>query len=124
MAGVLGTGSEGVVGVGGIGVRGTGTNGVLGQAEDAKGFGVRANGFSDSTLALQVEGKVHISRSGKSTILGPRAVTDHLREPGINFSTRARNSCASWQVAVEGHAIGVRRSCLGIALTATSIRCS
>jgi hypothetical protein len=58
--GIVGTG-------GGAGVLGLGPSGVVGFG-DSGGVGVDAFGFTETDVALRVDGKVQFSRAGKSTI--------------------------------------------------------
>lgn len=66
--GVFGDGGIGVVGVGTYGVVGEGLTGVQGIATSSSSPGVRADAASSTGLALQANGKVKFSRSGRSTI--------------------------------------------------------
>jgi hypothetical protein len=66
-AGLWGDSDVGVVGTGGAGVLGIGTDGVVGIG-DVGGTGVTAISGGTVDLALDVQGKVRFSRSGRGTI--------------------------------------------------------
>lgn len=66
-AGVWGESDFGVVGSGGTGVLGVGVDGVVGLG-DIGGTGVIAISGGTTALALDVQGKVRFSRSGRSSI--------------------------------------------------------
>jgi hypothetical protein len=58
----------GVLGQGGVGVYGYGGIGVIGEADNTSFPGVKAYGATDSSPALEVQGKVKFNRAGRKTI--------------------------------------------------------
>ena len=67
--GVVGESEDwGVLGIGGVGVYGTGAYGVVGDSVTPGGTGVVALAASSTDMGLDVFGKVHFSRSGRSNI--------------------------------------------------------
>ena len=58
----------GVYGTGTVGVYGLGTVGVIGESDDASAPAIIAYGASDSSPALEVNGKVKFNRAGRKTI--------------------------------------------------------
>jgi hypothetical protein len=76
----------GVFGSGGTGVYGFGSIGVMGESSSASA-GVLAIARSATDLALDVQGKVRFSRSGRSTI-GARKSSIVVTLPGVSTSSR------------------------------------
>jgi len=67
--GVVGESDDwGVLGLGGIGVYGVGAYGVVGQSLSSAGAGVTALSLNPTDVALDVDGKVRFSRSGRSNV--------------------------------------------------------
>jgi len=87
-AGVWGDSEDwGVYGSGGVGVFGDGFFGVVGRAQDGGGAGVTAIGFTDNTVALDVQGKVKFSRSSRVSI-GTGKSSVKVTKAGVTSSSR------------------------------------
>jgi hypothetical protein len=87
-AGVWGDSEDwGVYGSGGVGVFGDGFFGVVGRAQDGGGAGVTAIGFTDNTVALDVQGKVKFSRSSRVSI-GTGKSSVKVTKGGVTSSSR------------------------------------
>ena len=87
-AGVWGDSEDwGVYGSGGVGVFGDGFFGVVGRAQDGGGAGVTAIGFTDNTVAIDVQGKVKFSRSSRVSI-GTGKSSVKVTKAGVTSSSR------------------------------------
>lgn len=97
--GVFGTGREGVVGI--VGATGTGIHGFAGATGfvgGPAGVGVYAAAGSTSQTALQVSGKIKLSRSGRKAI-GSTATSLKVAMSGVTTSSYV---VATLQTSVSG----------------------
>jgi hypothetical protein len=77
----------GVYGSGSVGVLGDGVFGAVGRAQTTGGVGVTAIGFTDNTVALDVQGKVKFSRSARATIGSGKSALK-VTKAGVTSSSR------------------------------------
>jgi hypothetical protein len=106
--GVYGSGTTGVFGSGAVGVEGDGFNsggiGVLGYAGDPGTAGVYGYAGANDRWGLYVQGRVHFSRSGRSTIAAGHA-SKTISKAGVTssslvFAVLRSNRSGRWVRAV------------------------
>jgi hypothetical protein len=86
--GVVGESDDwGVLGLGSVGVWGYGPYGVVGESASPTGVGVTAVAQSATSLALDVQGKVRFSRSGRTSVAAGHS-TKVVTLAGVSASSR------------------------------------